>query len=52
MELPSNLEKEGTDRHWWEDIGTEKRRQKNPLKVTIEAKLSKKKLNSSDTPVE
>lgn len=29
MELPSNLEKEGKDRHWWEDIGTEERRQKN-----------------------
>lgn len=28
MELPSKLEKEGKDRQWWEDIGTEERRQK------------------------
>lgn len=51
MELPSNLEKEGTDRHWWEDIGTENEAKKT-LKVTVEAKLLKEKKKSSDIPVE
>lgn len=51
MELPSNLEKEGTDRHWWEDIGTENEAKKN-TKGNNRGQAIKRKKISSDIPVE